>query len=118
MTTVYKPSTKALRKNVMQDDFRIILLPKIIETLFPYYGLALVYQNVNVVIDGKSVVAPMLNQICPYRGKDSHLRLAKEELPSELYVTMHQAYNIANHGIELPFKTLKIISDDPNETKN
>lgn len=105
------PSLKAIRKKVMVKEDRIVLLPKIIPEIWPHYGLALLYQNRPISFDGHPPIGAVMKGIARYEKKDSHLCLAKEELPNSLYLSETDAEIITKYGIEIPMRTLVIIQE-------
>lgn len=122
MTIVYRASTKALRRKVMVPQDRIILLPKIIPEIFPLYGLAMLYQRCDFECSLGSIKGgAVLDGFAPYKTKDSHLILAREDLPAELYLSADDAMFIANYGIEVPIKNLIVVLDwmpfEPQQSK-
>jgi len=86
---VYKPSAKAIRKGVLFEDHRLILLGD---------GSALLYAA------GTIIQSDIL-----YRRKDSHLVATDEPVPESLHVTMREAAHIADNKISLPIKRLVIL---------
>jgi hypothetical protein len=109
--TVFRPSAKAIRGGVMVEQDRLILLPKVIPTIFPHYGLAMLYQHCDFdVADGRIIGGAVLRGFAPYKAKDSHLCLAREDVPDTLYVSVQDAVIIAEHSIDLPMKNMVIVS--------
>lgn len=83
MNQVYRPSKKALSKNVFDSSDRLIFLGD---------GTA-------VMFNGDRLVVPDLL----YKRPDSHVVVTTEPIPRELKVSKQQLEHIKSNGIKLPF---------------